>query len=342
MRFVEGSEGTLQSKMGPRLRGNDGEERYLAHAVPASSRPQRCKPAERRVAGFRALVCTMLPSVNSRSPVSVIPAESGIHLAWSTQTRIPRSLSVHNGTIAHQRDSCYLCMYGTNPFSDAYSERGNPMKQLTNSKWLGAAAIVVGLLWFGFTTVKIAKGIADGWISSGMGIMMTALFLSIMLLATFSIYFGARVLETPTNHRIRRTSGYLIALVALYVAFDFPHRFLGGLDDRLASSLWFLIVTIAATCIHMFTCPAILRREGFQTLGYREFLSKAALLQIALLSPTLMDRYVPKEAGYEHVPEEPWGMIVFFGCLLVAWGTYRLGVWYALGGSRRRPGNSTA
>ncbi|GMV93595.1 MAG: hypothetical protein AMXMBFR82_33730 [Candidatus Hydrogenedentota bacterium] len=194
--------------------------------------------------------------------------------------------------------------------------------------------------------MQCTSEISDSWFKSGIGIMMTTAFLGIMLLALFSIYFGARVLETPTKHRIRRTTGYLVALVALYVAFDFPHRFFGSLDDRLASSLWMLSVTIAATCIHMFAGPAILRREGFQTLGYREFISRIALflvsIQIALLSPTLMDRYAPKAAGYEHVPEEPWGMIVFFGCLFLAWGTYRVGVWYTLGSSRRRPGNSAA
>lgn len=204
------------------------------------------------------------------------------------------------------------------------------MKRMTSSKWLGAAAIAVGLLWFGFTTVDIAKGIADGWIPSGMGIMMTALFLSIMLLATFSIYFGARVLETPTNDRIRRTSGYLIALVALYVAFDFPHRFLGGLDDRLASSLWFLIVTIAATCIHMFTCPAILRREGFQTLGYREFLSKTGLfliaIQIWMLGNPLADRFAPENPDFPGHPSFFWESVQFWGSIFIAWGFYRIGV----------------
>jgi hypothetical protein len=215
------------------------------------------------------------------------------------------------------------------------------MLKLSSSKWLGIGAIVVGVLWLGASAFMLTQELFTRRIRSGMDLMMTGLFMLVMLLAVFSIHFGARVLEAPTTYRIKRASGYLVTLLAIYAAPTISSQYLDGSDDHLARDGWILFLTVAAIGIHMITCRTIVRREGIPTLGYREFIGKTAIFlvawQIWMLGYPLVDRYAPKDPDFPRLAETPWEFVGTLGAIFLAWGFYRIAVRYVERGMPAKP-----
>jgi len=202
------------------------------------------------------------------------------------------------------------------------------MRKMSSGQWLGVAAIVVGLLWVGFLSLELMKDLLAGGTGLGRYVVPIGFFLIITLPAVLSVYWGARVLETPTTYRIRRASGFLMTMLAFF-ALGIPSPFFGS-DDRLGSLAWMLAVTIAAIGVHAVTCRMVSRREGFQTLGCREFIGKLAIflvaLQIWMIGSPLVERYAPKDPDFPRLAERPWEFIGTFGSILLAWAFYRVSV----------------
>ncbi|MCL4692496.1 MAG: hypothetical protein KJ060_08290 [Candidatus Hydrogenedentes bacterium] len=206
------------------------------------------------------------------------------------------------------------------------------MKQMTGSRWLGVAAIVAGFMWIAFLIRAFSADLLAGRSRAGEYVILLAFTSILTTPAALGIYYGARVLETPTIYRVRRASAVVYVVFALAVhsaVFHLASRVVRdeSYDDLLFSAL-LLACTTVAIAFHAITCRVVTRREGFHILGYREFVGKLAIFIVAFEIWTVGEDLTrmffplnPVESANLWLDEA-----IAFSPLIFAWAFYRISV----------------
>jgi len=209
------------------------------------------------------------------------------------------------------------------------------MKRIPIGKLAGGVAMLVGVPLLTFVAVVVLPTFArdDSIMALVILLAMTSFFGIPGALCT---YFGARLLRDVTRANIKYAIGSVSFVIAQFIAVEFSAYAPAWLTDPDGVSLDILVATLVAVPIYAITCRAIMNREGIPTRGYREFISKWVIAVVAFqiwgLGTDLARTHIDLTIDSSIFP-----ILLGLSPVFIAWGFYRVAVWYVERGRTTSP-----